>query len=157
MPGVKINKLSVNSVHYVDGLPCIFQSIHGNTAKVFLIDTRDFSTKPCYIVKVHDMFAHGETIADAAKAVEEKYLASLDIDERIAMFVKQYPDHGAVVSNADLSQWHHTLTGSCEFGRDQWCREHAIDMAGSMTVRQFIDMTKAAYGSDVIGQLEQAY
>lgn len=62
------------------------------------------------------------------------------------------------MSNAELYKWHNVLTGSCEFGRNKFAREHDIDIEnGSMTVRDFIDLTKEAFGGQVIKQLKEQY
>ena len=38
-------------------------------------------------------------------------------------------------------------------GRRNWCEEHGIDMEGTYTVRQFVELTKDSYGGDVISKL----
>lgn len=57
----------------------------------------------------------------------------------------------------DLFTWHHTLTGSCEFGRKEWCKAHGYQPTDSITVRTFIEQTKNDYGSDAIRMLAERY
>ena len=57
----------------------------------------------------------------------------------------------------DLFDWHHILTGSCEFGRKQWCKEHGFQPTDKITVRDFIRLTKFDFGGDIIGKLEKEY
>lgn len=43
-------------------------------------------------------------------------------------------------------------------GRDQFARAHGIDVErGSMTVREFIGLTRGSYGGDIIAMLAKAY
>ena len=44
----------------------------------------------------------------------------------------------------DLFDWHHVLTGSCEFGRRQWCEEHGYKPTDSITLRTFLTETVGA-------------
>jgi hypothetical protein len=47
--------------------------------------------------------------------------------------------------------WHHRLTGSCDMGRRQFARDHGIDVdSDTMTLREFLALTKDAYGGSVI-------
>ena len=47
--------------------------------------------------------------------------------------------------------WHHRLTGSCDMGRKQFARDHGVDLEhGMMTLTEFLELTKDAYGGDVI-------
>ena len=57
----------------------------------------------------------------------------------------------------DLFEWHHILTGSCEAGRKQWCREHGYAPTDSITVRSFIEQTRFDYGHKAIDQLAELY
>lgn len=42
-------------------------------------------------------------------------------------------------------------------GRDNFVREKGLSMEGKTSVRAFIDLTKNAYGGEVIRRLEEAY
>lgn len=58
----------------------------------------------------------------------------------------------------DLYDWHHRLTGSCEMGRQQFAKDHGIDIdRDEMTVQEFIDLTRDAYGGEVIRRMEKGY
>ena len=58
----------------------------------------------------------------------------------------------------DLYEWHHTLTGSCDAGRRAFAKEHDIDLTSTtLTVEEFISLTRNAYGGDVIKQLAKHY
>lgn len=52
--------------------------------------------------------------------------------------------------------WHHRLTGSCNMGRQEFAKEHNIDIEnGEMTVAEFIKLTRDSYGGEVIRTLER--
>ena len=119
---------------------------------------KDNTTTDCYIAKVGNFFAHGETLHYAMRSAQAKYDENKPLGERIADFKAKYPDLDTVVDNTELFVAHHTLTGSCLMGRQQFAKENDIDVEnGRMKVREFINLTRNAYGSDAILQLEQAY
>ena len=92
------------------------------------------------------------------KAAQEKYDENKPLEERIADFIAKYPTLDTVATNKDLFVAHHTLTGSCLFGRQQFAKEHSVDVEhGSMTIREFIELTTNAYGKGAILQLKKSY
>jgi hypothetical protein len=105
-----------------------------------------------YVVKRGNLFAHGETIAKANEAVELKYYSTIDRDAAIAEFKSQFKPNISY-PNAAFYKWHTILTGSCELGKKHWVKENGIDLNASMTVAQFIEKTKNAYGGDIIRSL----
>ena len=42
-------------------------------------------------------------------------------------------------------------------GRDKFCKSHNIDLTKKYTVKYFLDITKSAYGGDVIKSIREAY
>ena len=57
-------------------------------------------------------------------------------------------------SNKDFFEWHNKLTGSCEMGRLSFAKDHNIDIEnGTMTVQEFINLTKDSFGRDAIRTL----
>lgn len=42
-------------------------------------------------------------------------------------------------------------------GRNQFAKEHSVDLNAEMNVEEFINLTKNAYGGDVIRMLEEFY
>lgn len=76
----------------------------------------------------------------------------------IASFKEAYPSLDCMAEHKDLYSWHHVLTGSCTFGRDQFAKEHNLSKDnGTMSIRDFITLTENAFGSDAIRQLKEAY
>ena len=52
--------------------------------------------------------------------------------------------------------WHNKLTGSCEMGRKAFVKDHGIDIENdSMTVAEFIHLTKDSYGGSIIKKLAE--
>lgn len=141
----------------IDDIPTIIKSIHGNYAKGFVLKS-DLSLLACYIAKVGNYFAHGETLKQAVKDATAKCEQNLPIEERINRFITQYPSLNISVKASELFDWHNKLTGSCLFGRQEFCKSHDIDYTnGYYTVSEFINITINAYGSDVIKQLKDTY
>ena len=107
------------------------------------------------MARIRGFFAHGETIHKAASAAAAKWAATRPLEDRIADFVRSHPEldkpYGA------LFEWHHVLTGSCEFGRRQWCRDHDHEPTDAITVREFLTGTVNDYGGNVIRQVAKEY
>ena len=132
----------------------LIYAVRGNVAKGAVLG-RDLTLRDCWIAKRGNFFAHGETLHEAVEAVEAKWMDNRPLDERIAEFVKTHP--ALDEEYGDLFEWHHVLTGSCEFGRRQWCEEHGYKPTDSITLRAFLTETVGAYGGDVIRQVAKEY
>lgn len=144
------------TIHYIDGIPTVIRSAFGNAARGFVINS-DLTTTDCVVLKCGDLFAHGNTFKDAEAALQEKLFDAMEPDEKIEMFREKFND-GVKYPAREFWEWHHRLTGSCEFGRNAFVRDHGIDLDAEMyTVREFIDITKDAYGGEIIGRLEEYY
>ena len=136
-------------------MPTVFQRIHKNLALAFIV-REDLSFDPCYVIKGGGFFAHGRTLREAQAALQDKLFEDLPEDERIRLFVESHED-GKAYPNQDFFEWHNTLTGSCLMGREQFAREHGVDLEGSMTVQQFIQLTENVYGGSTIRKLKEFY
>jgi len=111
---------------------------------------------PCFVVKARNCFAHGETLREAQTALEEKIFDDMDVDEKINLFIEQFPDMVKAYPAQAFYTWHNKLTGSCEMGRKAFAKDHGIDIEhDTMTVAEFIDLTRNSFGSSVIQQLEE--
>lgn len=111
---------------------------------------------PCYIAKHDNMFAHGETIQEAVAAVNKKVLKNMDSDKVIDKFFEHFTDLSKKYPARDFFEWHHYLTGSCEMGRKAFVKNSGYDIEHDrFTVHEFIDITRNAYGKDVILRLEK--
>ena len=154
--GYGISKLEDHKVYKVDEVNTIITAIHGNVAQGYMIE---YNTKlvPCFIAKGNNSFAHGKTLHDAYTALQEKLYDNSTEKERIATFVKKFPEFDTPYDNTDLFTYHHVLTGSCRMGRENFVTNHGIDMDGKTTVREFIALTEESYGGRVIKKLKQAY
>ena len=154
--GYGIKEVNGDTVYIVDDVPTIIKSVRDNIAQGFILQ-RDFTLKPCYIVKEQNMFAHGDTLHDAFTALQEKLYDDSTEEERIEAFRKKFPEYDTLYPNRDLFTYHHVLTGSCRMGRESFCKDKGIDLDGSTTVREFVELTKDSYGGDVICKLPEVY
>ena len=154
--GDGVKDINGNHVYIVDGVQTIIKSVHGNIAQGFILQ-RDLTLTPCYVVKEQNRFAHGETLHDAFSALQEKLYDDSTEEERIEAFRKKFPEYDTPYPNRDLFAYHHVLTGSCRMGRESFCKDKGIDLDGSTTVREFVNLTKDSYGADIILKLPSAY
>jgi len=116
---------------------------------------KDLTTRDCWVARHDNLFAHGVTLRGAVEAVNAKWLNNRPLEERVAEFVKAHP--ALDEPYGDLFEWHHTLTGSCEFGRLGWCKDHGYRPTDSVTLRTFFGKTQGYYGGDVIRRVAREY
>jgi hypothetical protein len=134
-------------------MPTLIDSVHGNYAKGRILN-EDMTAKECYIARCGNYFAHGETLKEAMYDAREKYEENSPIEDRIARFNELFPDRDIPVPASELFHWHHILTGSCKMGRVSFCESRGLDYKDGMyTVNEFIDLTKDAYGGEIIKKL----
>ena len=147
--GSGIKSFNREPVYTIDGVPTILRHVRGNVAHGVILN-RDLTTTNCYVAKQDNIFAHGETLAKAMEALRDKLFADMPEEERIETFLKETED-GKTYPAQYFYDWHHRLTGSCDMGRRQFARDHGIDVDGdTMTLREFLELTKDAYGGSVI-------
>ena len=151
--GSGLKSINGKKVYTVDGLPTTISHIHSNTAKGTIVNN-DLTETPCYIVKEGKYFAHGKTLAEANAALQDKLFEDMPVEERIAAFWECHKK-GVKYPTKDFFEWHHKLTGSCLMGRQQFAKDHGVDLEGEMTVEEFIALTKNAFGGDIIKRLEE--
>ena len=124
--GYGITKYNGHDVYFIDGIATIITNIKYNIATGYML-RNNVKLVPCYIVKIGNYFAHGETAKEAYNDALAKYQQNQPLSERIADFIKQYPTLDTIVKHEDLFRWHNILTGSCRFGRLEFCKANGID------------------------------
>ena len=150
-----IVKVGAHHIYNVDGTLTAFYSIHGIYAQGGVLQ-QDFIFKPCYIARVGDSFAHGDTLRQAMADARAKAMRNMPIEERIEQFLTAYPNPEALIPAKELFDWHNILTGSCLFGRQQFCAERGVDVEhDNFSVKDFIQLTINSYGGDVIAKLKK--
>ena len=147
--GDGIRSFNGEPVYTIDGVPTILRHVRGNVAHGVILNL-DLTTTNCYVAKQDNIFAHGETLAKAMEALRDKLFGDMPVEERIETFLKETED-GRAYPAQYFYDWHHRLTGSCDMGRRQFARDHGIDVdSDTMTLREFLALTKDAYGGSVI-------
>jgi hypothetical protein len=147
--GSSIKGFNEEPVYRIDGVNTLIRSVRGNTAHGAIVNN-DLTLTPCYIVKQDGFFAHGETLRGAMEALRDKLFEDMPEDERIDAFLRE-TDREKAYPTQYFYDWHHRLTGSCDMGRKQFARDHGVDLEnGMMTLTEFLELTKNAYGGDVI-------
>lgn len=152
--GDGVKEFNGHKVYNIDSVPTLIFAVKGDVARGAVL-RNDMTLRDCWIAKRGNFFAHGDTLHAAVEAVKAKWLENKPLDERIAEFVKTHP--ALDEEYGDLFEWHHVLTGSCDFGRRQWCEEHGYKPTDSITLRTFLTETAGDYGGDVIRQVAQEY
>ena len=150
-----IKSYNCKSVYLVDGIQTIITAVKGNLAKGYIVN-RDLTLTSCYIAENGNKFAHGETLKEAVSALQDKILEDMSEEERVSAFMECH-NYDGIYPVSDLYDWHHRLTGSCDMGRQQFAKDHGIDLDGKMSIKEFIELTKNAYGGEIIKELEKSY
>ena len=143
------------TVHLIDDVQTIISTIKGNLAKGFILNS-DLSLSPCYICKGNGYFAHGETLKEARKALQEKILENMNTDETIERFLSTF-EKNKKYPTKDFYEWHHYLTGSCEMGRKSFMRDRNINFDDTYTVDEFIALCENSYGGEIIKELKERW
>ena len=154
--GFGLKNINGNTIHIIDNMPTIITFVHSNIAKGFIVQS-DLRLIPCYIVRDGDKFAHGNTLRNAFNALQEKLYNDSTEEERIAAFKSKFPKYDVKYSNRDLFTYHHILTGSCIMGRETFITDKGLSLDDKTSVREFVELTKNAYGGDIIKKLPIAY
>ena len=153
--GYDISTYNGQNIYIIDGIQTIITNVVRDIAKGFMLN-RDLTLTPCYIAKGQNLFAHGETAQKAVEALQEKIYANMDTDTAIQVFLEEFKEDKKYPAKA-FYVWHNRLTGSCEMGRNKFISEHGYDIEkDTFTVKEFIEITKNAFGGDVIRRLEKA-
>ena len=148
--GDGIKSINGCPVCLIDNIYTVVYQLHGDIAKGAILN-KDLSLEPCYVVKRDGVFAHGGTLHEAQEALISKLFDTLPEAERIEAFCEEFKNLDAVYPVRTFFEWHHRLTGSCEAGRRAFAKDHALDIEnGTMTVRDFLNLTKDAYGGSTI-------
>ena len=150
--GSGLKSINGKKIYMIDGIAITISHIHGNIAKGTIVN-RDLTETPCYIVKEGKYFSHGKTLAEAREGLQDKLFDKMSVKERIAEFWKCHKK-GIKYPTKDFFEWHHKLTGSCLMGRQQFAKDHGVDLDGEMTVKEFIELTRNSFGGDIIKKLE---
>ena len=151
-----LKEINGKKVYIVDGTQTIFTSVRGNVAQGFIVQS-DLQLTPCFIVKENNKFAHGSTLRDAFTSLQEKLYDDSTEEERIEAFKMKFPSYEEKYDNKDLFTYHHVLTGSCRMGRESFIKDKGLSIDGKTSVREFVELTKNAYGGDIIKELPKAY
>ena len=147
--------LNGNKIYNIDNVPTVIESVKGDFAKGFMVNP-NLTLTPCYIAKFENVFAHGATIKEAYDALQEKLLENMPVEKRIERFLQEFKP-GVMYPNKNFFDWHHILTGSCLFGRQQFVKNKGIDLDGEMTVEKFVKLTENDYGGETIKELKRMY
>ena len=148
--GSGIKSINGFPVCLIDGVYTVVYQLHSGIAKGAILNG-DLSLDPCYVVKRDGVFAHGGTLHEAQEALISKLFDTLPEAERIEAFCDEFKNFDAVYPVRTFFEWHHRLTGSCEAGRRAFAKDQALDIEnGTMSVWEFLNLTKGAYGGSTI-------
>lgn len=158
--GSGLKAIIINGKYYtiynIDDVETLIEHPRGNQAQGYILN-KDLTLEKCWIAQVEGHYAHGRTLKEAYADAQNKALRNSPIEQRISMFKEKYPTLKTEVKGQELFDWHNVLTGSCKFGRESFCQNNNISLDKSYTVAFFLEITKNAYGSEVIKQLKTTY
>lgn len=153
--GFGIASFCGQKVYNIDTIATIIQSVHGNYAKGFILNS-DFTLKKTYIAKGFGWFAHGSTLREAHEYLEYKIETYMSIEEKQDEFKRKFNKNDSY-SGEEFFEWHHLLTGSCLLGRETFVKAKGLDLKAKYTVNEFLKIVEGAYGWDSIEGLKEFY
>ena len=139
----------------IDGIETTIENIVKTIARGFILQN-DLTLQPCYVAKGQGCFAHGETVNEAVKALQEKIFENMDSEEAIEKFMETF-EKGKKYPGKDFFEWHHYLTGSCLMGRESFVKDNNLNLEALFTVEEFIALCENAYGGEIIQQLKKRW
>ena len=77
--GYGIKEYMGHTVYIIDNVPTLIYSVVGNYAQAAVI-CKDLTIKPCFVGKIGNFFAHGETLHEAMQSAQKKYYENKPID-----------------------------------------------------------------------------
>ena len=150
--GSGVSSFCRRPVHQIDEIATIIRAVFGDLARGEILND-DLTTTPCYVAKRGNCFGHGETLAEAVCAAEEKLFDDMAEDERIDAFWECH-EHDVKYPAKDFFYWHHRLTGSCEMGRKAFADNYGVDLDNdTYTVEEFVELCGDSYGGPTIRRL----
>ena len=141
-------------VEYIDGIPCIIIAEHANSAMVDIISEADYTRKRAYIAEVDGYYGHGSTLREAVNSARVKSLEGRPLEDRLAIVRLAFDkSEDGKLSVAELSEYHHLLTGSCQYGRSRFVEEHGLSLTDRFNLKKFIEIVGSDYGGEIIRRL----
>ena len=154
--GNGIKQFNGMEVNIIDNTPTIITNIKGEIASGYTI-RNNTQLVPCYIARVDNYFGHGGNTHSALIAATAKYEENRPLSDRIDDFVKEFPTLQTEANVKMFYNWHHILTGSCEFGREEFRKRHRLSFDEVHTVEWFLDIVKNDYGKEAIAETRKRY
>jgi hypothetical protein len=149
--GYGIKSINGNNVHRIDDLQTVIYSAKGNVARGAILNG-DLTLSPCYVFRVDNCFAHGETVKKAYQDALNKAIQAKPIEERIASFLAEMSKGKHPASK--WGEWHGIITGSCSMGRSNFMANNEINPSDLFDLAEFFEKTKNQYGSEIIKQIK---
>ena len=148
--GYGIKSINGCPVCLIDDVYTVVYQLHGDIAKGAIL-SGDLSLEPCCVVNRGGAFAYRGTLHEEHEVVISELFDTPPEAERIEAFCNEFKNFDAVYPVRTFFEWHHRLTGSCEAGRRAFAKDHALDIEnGTMSVWEFLNLTKDAYGGSTI-------
>ena len=102
------------------------------------------------------LFENGADLNDAQQYLLKKEIDTLSIEQKISMFTSTF-QNDKKYKGFEFYDWHHNLTGSCDFGRQQFIKTHNLSLDDEFTVMDFIKLTENDYNGSIIKELKKYY
>lgn len=151
-----IKSINGEQVFYLDEVPTIIDHIRNNVAIGRIINENDYLQTKCYIVKQNGQVAHEKTLKDALATLQQKIFASLNTEQRIKEFRKEFNNKSKYLGKK-FFEWHNILTGSCLAGRENFINSRGLSLEKRYSVKEFIAICENAFGGEIIQELKQYY
>ena len=158
----------------IDNMETYITDIHRDFAKGFVVSyalinkkmfTMELNTL-CYVCRKRIpgtdeyLYAHGSTMREAFMYATQKLDKFENFSTKMDKFKTAFPEKDVKYKASDLFYWHGAITGSCEFGRREFCKEHGINLAkDEFTINEFFDLVLSGknFGNEYVEELVKLY
>ena len=146
-------------VYHIEDIAVILHSVVGHAANCSVIQP-DMSLKRGVLVRYGNSFGfaeHSQEAFEKARELSIKRGWEHAEEDPIAYMHKNYPDAEAQLERKTVFDLHNVLTGSCLDGREEFIKQRNISLEGTITLKEFFDLSKYEFGKETIAKVAKSY
>ncbi len=155
--GIGLKEYNGHKLYYINNYVLYITNIHFPYAMGEIIKN-DLTTQKCFIAKVNNHIAVGESIHSVIDELREKIKVSTDNEFDVAKaFVLSHPDYDKEYDWDEMVLWHSLTNYSCEEGRRKFTK-NANKLKGSKaTPRELVEFMKKSRDYRLGEKIEKLY
>jgi hypothetical protein len=155
--GKSIMSFNGNKVYVIDGYVLYFTNIHKPWASAKIIKN-DLTTQDCYVGKINNHIAVGNSLHDVLNELRNKIMQSGNNDYDIALsFVYAHPEYEKEYDWEEMVFWHSLSEFSCQDGRKRFSENAHKSYGSTATPKELISFMKQSRAHNIAKKMEELY